>query len=48
MRVKLEGILTIDLKIDNLNMPGLSGRSIVPEKSAVETAACDAKPAYAG
>jgi hypothetical protein len=48
MRVKLDGILTIVLKIDNLNMPKLMGRSIVLEESAVETAAGDAKPAFAG
>jgi hypothetical protein len=35
-------------KIDNLNMPKLRGVSIVPDESAVETAASDAKPAYAG
>ena len=29
-------------------MPELSGGSIVLEESAVETAACDAKPAFAG
>jgi hypothetical protein len=37
--VKFDGILTIDLKIDNLNMPELSGGSIVLDELAVETAA---------
>jgi hypothetical protein len=38
----------IALKIDDLNMPKSRGRSIVLEESAVETAAHDAKPAFAG
>jgi hypothetical protein len=50
MRVKFDGILTIEnrSKIDDLNMPKLSERSIVLDSSAVETAAHGAKPAFAG
>jgi hypothetical protein len=47
MQVKFDGIMRIAnrSKIDNLNMPKLSGGSIVLDESAVETAARDAKSA---